>query len=772
MKKKNSWKFLAIVFLVNFLCAACALLPRAFSFNGILTLAEDFNAETIPWYYLMNDAFHSGEVFWNWNIDIGSEFGTAFGHLFCSPFTWLAIIVPKNWIPYVSVWILILKYATAGLTSYLYISRYVKHRENAVIGSLVYAFSGYQAINLVFNIFDCAIFFPLLLYAMDNLVLDNKRGGFALAVCLNSFVGFTFFVQSVIICVLYYIVRFWIGDKNGWRHIGKCMLEGIIGVGLSAVAFFPQIIEMLGNPRAQTKLPGSRWLSYSTLEVLLLIRAWLLPADAMSNGSSIIGAEWSSCNGYLPLIGIVLVLAFCRKNRKHWLVRTLLSCLLIMCIPVFSSIFTLGGDTLYRRWFYYPVLMCALASCVFIDREIEEKDSNTKIWTESAAIIGVIALFTIFVYYVDWDGIGNNIVFDESRFTWQVAIACIGIIVTAAVWKFAKKSDRGIILLICVYVSCVLTTYTAIGDYQLSSNNGPGENKTNEPQEVYNELFNTTKILDDIEVWPYRTVAWNNYYNYNMIMAQPARQSFHSIVHNSISELYEMLGTPRTSAMTPYGPECTDEVLSTKYFILNYEIDTLTKVAELDTGNYVAYLYEDENALPLGFTYDLYMTRSEFLTYPSEVRAAIMLKVLVVKDEDESIVQDVLDHYDESIHGEISVQNRNAYQDEHLLECGSDHQMTNRGDFSFNISASEEKYVFISVPYSTKWQATVNGEAADILNINGLMAVRVNEGTSNVSFYYSMSFNRVCLIVNIIFIGIYAVYMVTCRRKFMIAKQH
>lgn len=764
MKKHNA-RILTAVFLLNFICAAIALLPHAISNGGILTLSEDFNAETIPYYYLINNAAQSGEVFWNWNIDIGSEFGPAFSSLMCSPLTWPVFMVPESWLPYITVWILILKYAFAGLTSYLFIERYIKHKECAVLGSMLYAFSGYQAVNLVFNLFDCVAFFPLMLYALDRLVQDDKRGLFAAAVWINACASFTLFVQSAILCIIYFIIRYWLEDIRAWRHIGKCILEAIIGVGIAAAAFIPQVFAMLGNTRAAVKIPGSDYLTFDTTNVLLIIRSLLMPADAMSNGSVLVENDWTSCGTYLPMVGIILAFAFVYRNKKHWISLCLLTCLVVAFVPVLNNMFMMFSAYPYRRWFYFPVLLMALASAVFIDQGEEEE--GQAIWKEAVIVLAMIVTFAVFCWSVNWDGNGGSAIKDAARFNWSVGVACIGAVAVILIWHFVKATDRGLVTLAGVFLACILTTSVMVSHYQLPSAHGPGVDGGNNPKDVTNELFNSVEMLEDVEVWPYRMVAWNNYYNYSMIINKPTRMSFHSIVDNSISELYEMLGTPRETAITPYGPTGTDELLSTKYFMLNYELNSerLQKIDEVDNGTRMIYLYEDGSALPLGFTYDLYMTRSEFLTHEVEDRAAIMLRVLVVKDEDVNRVEDVLTHYDPEIHGIITRADIGVYLRMHLEECCTNHQKTNRGDFTATLISGAEKYAFFSVPYSSKWNVTVNGEKAEILNINGLMAIRVQEGENTISFYYSMTINRVSVAISIVFAMLLIVYCIMSARK-------
>ena len=100
---------------------------------------------------------------------------------------------PPEAFPYLVAWVLMLKYAVAGLTSCLYIRQYVNQPWCAVAGSVLYAWSGYQAANIVFYQFhDVTAFFPLLLLGLDYAVQTKKYGKMALAVWINAFINWNF----------------------------------------------------------------------------------------------------------------------------------------------------------------------------------------------------------------------------------------------------------------------------------------------------------------------------------------------------------------------------------------------------------------------------------------------------------------------------------------------------------------------------------------------------------------------------------------------------
>jgi hypothetical protein len=60
----------------------------------------------------------------------------------------------------------------------------------------------------------------------------------------------------------------------------------------------------------------------------------------------------------------------------------------------------------------------------------------------------------------------------------------------------------------------------------------------------------------------------------------------------------------------------------------------------------------------------------------------------------------------------------------------------NRVGFSCEINTAAETFAFFSVPHEKGWSAYVNGEKAKLLDVCGLMAVRIPEGGGVIRFVY------------------------------------
>ena len=147
------------------------------------------------------------------------------------------------------------------------------------------------------------------------------------------------------------------------------------------------------------------------------------------------------------------------------------------------------------------------------------------------------------------------------------------------------------------------------------------------------------------------------------------------------------------------------------------------------------------------------MLKKDFEKLDSEVRAAAMLDMLVIDEQDKDIVKNILKKYDPKEEDIISVEKIDQYVNEHSEKIYDFKKDTT--SFSAKITVNNEKYVFFSVPYDKQWSVCVNGKEAEILDINGLMAVRVIKGENTIEFTYSAIFVKLGVAISCIFIGVW-----------------
>ena len=152
--------------------------------GGVFYYYGDFNVQEIPFYQLMHGLVRDGELGWNHLTDLGTDTLASYSfYLMGSPFFWMTIPFPNEIVPNLIGPLLILKFACAASAAYIFLQRYVQNKSMAVLGGLLYAFSGFSIYNVFFFHFhEPMIVFPLLLAALDAFPLRRKarhfrRGG-------------------------------------------------------------------------------------------------------------------------------------------------------------------------------------------------------------------------------------------------------------------------------------------------------------------------------------------------------------------------------------------------------------------------------------------------------------------------------------------------------------------------------------------------------------------------------------------------------------------
>ena len=146
------------LFALSLVLAGLIFLPFLILDGGYFFYYGDFNVQQIPFYLHAHEYLTEGPIGWDWGTDLGSGFvGSYSFYLLGSPFFWLSMLLPLEWVPFAMAPLLMLKFAAASLTGYGYLKRFTKRDSTAALGALLYAFSGFQLYNVFFNHFHEAV---------------------------------------------------------------------------------------------------------------------------------------------------------------------------------------------------------------------------------------------------------------------------------------------------------------------------------------------------------------------------------------------------------------------------------------------------------------------------------------------------------------------------------------------------------------------------------------------------------------------------------------
>ena len=339
------------------LTAAVFFLPFYLIDGGFFHYAGDFNSQQISFYRYMNGFIKGGGYpdgmagaarnTFSWATDLGSGAMNAYSfYLYGSPFFWLSLIFPQNWLPYLMVPLLILKFAVAGGGAYRYLCRYVRRTDYAMLGACLYAFSGFSVYNVFFNHFvDVVALFPWMLWALDETLYEQEKhyGLFAFWVGVNLLNNYFFFIGQVIFLVIYFICKLTAGDfPMNLRLFARLAFESLLGAALGFVLLWPAVLSLLQNPRTIDLSSGWGFLTYSKVQqYLAILLSWILPPDSpyitsiWSEGI----IKWTSMSAYLPLCSLAGAMAYWRARQGDSKKRIVAVCAVFALVPVLNSAF-------------------------------------------------------------------------------------------------------------------------------------------------------------------------------------------------------------------------------------------------------------------------------------------------------------------------------------------------------------------------------------------------------------------------------------------------
>jgi hypothetical protein len=762
------------------LTAAVFFLPFYILDGGFFHYAGDFNSQQISFYRYMNgfvkgagypDSAFAGAPHntFSWATDLGSGVMNAYSfYLYGSPFFWLSVLLPQSWLPYMMVPLLVLKFGVAGGGAYLYLRRYVKSANYAVLGACLYALSGFAVYNVFFNHFvDVVALFPYLLWALDEAIYENRHGLFAFWVAVNLLNNYFFFVGQVIFLCIYFVCKLTAKDfRLTARKFGHLLWESVLGVAMGCLLLFPAVLSLLQNPRTIDLSSGWGFLTYAKVQqYLAILLSWILPPDSpyLTSVWSEGVIKWTSMTAYLPLCSLAGAMAYWRSRKADSKKRIVAVCAVCALVPVLNSAFYALNSSYYARWYYMPTLILAAMTV----NALEDPDIDLD---APARGIGWIMLATLVFAVVP--------VRDDTTETWSFGVlknpgqffvvlgfGLLGLMlyrVLCSKWRqdsrFAQRMTAAVLVFACAFTM----VHIGIGKF--------GQWHTD--SDLVEQDTNALLLKNDLPEGDYRIDTYKIHDNIGMWLDKSCLQYFGSTAAPSILSFYPGLGVKRDVRSEPeIANYALRGLLSVEYLITTPEKresfedeadEGWTYLADVDGYT----LYHNDNYVPMGFTYDYYVTKATYEASVKTLRSNLLMRALVLEDEDVKAYGQYLTELPDEMLEEL-------HYDSYTQDCAdrrahscSVFQMNNAG-FHAEITLDKANLVFFSVPYDDGFTAYVNGEKTDILQVDeGLMAVLCPAGASSIDFVYQAAGLSTSRVVTAVAIPVWVVY-VACfvRRK-------
>ena len=733
------WREYWRAFLLCGLAALCIFLPFYLVDGGFFHYAGDFNSQQITFYRYVNQLVKDGAGY-AWAADLGSDVVNAYSFYLCgSPFFWLSLLLPVSWLPYCMAPLLVLKFAVAGGGALLYLRRYVRDPDLALVGACLYALSGFAVYNVFFNHFvDVVALFPYLLWALDEAVLNRRRGLFALFAALNLLNNYFFFAGQIVFLVIYFVWKCITGEYRLTRRLFLVLAtESLLAAAMGCVLAWPAVLSLAQNPRTVRPMWGWQLLTYTKpQQYLAILLSGFLPPDCPYAPS--IWTEgvikWTSMTAYLPLCSLAGVLAYWRSTKGGSTKAILGTCLVFALVPVLNSSFYCLNASYYARWFYMPILLMALATVQALERPEVDLRSGIR------PVFWVMLACTAFLLVPAKNtgegaegfhlGVANN----PAQLCMVLGFGLVGLWIFARICAryrggagFARRLLSAVLAFACVFS----VAHIAVGKFA----------QWDKDKDIRAEYEGAAALGEILPAGGYRVDTYETRDNLGPWLNKSSLLYFGSTVSPSILHMYPELGVKRDVRSEPdYELYALRSLMGVKYLILpedkqaDFEKDYPGNwtPTDLRAGGYL--VYENQNDPGLGLTFDHYITQEQFDAVPAKRRSNLLLRAVLLDEAQIARYGHLLTLLPDPEKADLTY---GAF----VRDCAarkatacSSFTMEKDG-FTAAITLDEENLVVFQVPWDAGFTATVNGQPAEILQVNvGMMAVACPAGPNEIVF--------------------------------------
>lgn len=745
--------------------AALMFLPFLVIDKGYFTYAGDYNSQMVPFQFYANQFLKNGGGSFSWATDLGSGFVNSYAYyLLGSPFFWLSMLFPAGAEPYLMVPMMVLKFALAGAGAQLWMRRWVKNENLAVVGGLLFAFSGFNIYNVFFYFFlDATALFPYLLWALDEAVLKKRKGPFAAMVALCLLDNYFFFAGQVVFLAVYFIAML---SAKSYRirmsDFGRLALESLLGCGMGCVLAIPALLFLAENPRTVSPFSGYDFLLYrQPQQYAAIVYNMFFPPDSpympvvFSKGV----IKWTSLSLYLPLVSTCGVWAYLRCKQGTGFKRILYVCLFMAFVPMLNSSFYAFNSSYYARWLYMPILvMCAATVKALEDEDIK---------LEKGIVPTLLMTFAFCAFaFVPVKGEGKEtgwsigVLTDGEKFWMNLGFAVLGIAVLWLLWlryerrpQFAKRLCAAVLAFSCV----MGVTHIAIGKFP------QWEKDKTMRQDLY---VDARTLSEKLPQGAYRTDSYECFDNMGIWMDKSCMACFHSTVAPAVMEFYPQFGVKRDVRSEPdLEKQALRSLLGVRFTVCPEEhaAEFEEKAGENwqrwgQEGRLV--VYENQNALPLVCGYDYYVTREDFDALSETRREEMLLRAIVLEEDQLQEWGSLLSPLSETGASSFTEERKQRDLETRRAMSAGDAVEFTRSGLTAHITLDRERIVQLAVPHDKGFTAWVNGAEVPVLRVSGgLTAIPVPEGENDIRLEYHTPGLKIAFIIAGISLLCYAAYL-------------
>lgn len=557
---------------------------------------------------------------WDMHIGYGSDILTTLHYyVIGDPLTLLSVFVPASKTEALYAFLIFLRIYLAGIAFSRYSFYHKNSKQATLMGTMIYIFAGWTIYAAMKHPYfsNPMIYLPLILLGIDKIYKKQKPYVFIWSVSLAGLSNFYFFYMLGIFMVLYAIFRYFdlFADrsiKNIGKWLGVFAVYSVIAVLIAAVILLPVILPVFGTDRfkAENYVPlfydriyyekylgcliGENMIQWGVAGYTAVSLAGVFVLFSKKKKYTALKAGFVLLNVFLllPYAGHVLNGLSYVSNRWIWAYGMLIA---YIFVKIYPELFALTL-TEKRKVFVMLLIYCILA----LLPEAARTQRNLM-----AMVLLSLSTFTVLSF--------GNIFTRERNLTVMVAGFLIAGILFNMHYQYSYEKDY-------------LSEFTDSGEALEKLETG-----------VDRAVLST----DDPSVYRYDQMDTNSSENSSMQMGTNSTAYYFSVASSSIANFFDemYLNTPWEQHYNNLdGRTILDRLASVKYFVvkkgkesdLPYGYSRLSGEAEKNGKTYLA--YADEDALPLGYTYDSWISREDYDKMTVTEKQQALLQGVVLDD--------------------------------------------------------------------------------------------------------------------------------------------
>ena len=558
------------------------------------------------------------------------------------------------------------------------------------------------------------------------------------------------------------------GLPSHCKKFGLLAFESLLGVAMGSILLVPAVLSILQNPRTIDLSSGWGFLTYSKVQqYLAILVSWIMPPDSpyLTSIWSEGVIKWTSMSAYLPLCSLAGAVAYWKAKCGDSKKRIVGTCAVFALVPILNSAFYALNSSYYARWYYMPVLVLAAMTVNALEDHNTDLDSPAR--GISWLMIATVAFAVVPVQDSDTGSWSFGVLKNPGQYCAVLGFGLLGLLLYRYLcqkWRGDSRFAQRLTAAVLAFAFLFSVVHIGIGKF--------GQWYTD--SDLVKQDTNALLLKNDLPEGDYRIDTYKIHDNIGMWLDKSCLQYFGSTAAPSILSFYPALGVKRDVRSEPeLSNYALRGLLSVEYLITTPEKQTDFE-NEADDGWEYAFakdgyaVYRNTNYVPMGFAYDYYLTQTEYEETAKATRANLLMRALVLTDEDAAVYGKYLTHLPEGRREELYYESYVQDCRERRATAASVFQMNNSG-FHAEITLEKENLVFFSVPYDDGFTAYVNGQEADIVEVDeGLMAVLCPAGENSIDFVYQpdgIRLSRALTLGGIVVWLAYTAYFVWRKRR-------